>query len=83
MCCACWRARSTATVFPTRRSLELLVSLAGAKRDRACGPTMTRVRVACALGPVLPGAGAVCAVRDGLADFYVIAGRLDDAEALF
>jgi pentatricopeptide repeat protein len=36
-----------------------------------------------ALGGVPQGAERVGAVRDGLADFYVRAGRLDEAEALF
>jgi hypothetical protein len=36
-----------------------------------------------ALGDVPHGAERVGAVRDGLADFYVSVGRLDEAEALF
>jgi hypothetical protein len=64
--------------------LELLVALGRGQRDRAVRAYEDFVAAyACALGPVLHGAARVGAVRDGLADFYVSAGRLDDAEALF
>lgn len=64
--------------------LELMVSLARNQVDRAVqayeGFVAAYER---ALGQVPHGAERVGAVRDGLADFYVSAGRLDQAEALF
>jgi hypothetical protein len=64
--------------------LELLVSLARDQVHRAIAVYEEFVAAyARALGEVPRGAERVGAVRDGLADFYVSAGRLDDAEALF
>jgi hypothetical protein len=64
--------------------LELMVALGRGQVDRAV--TVYEGFVAAyarALGSVPGGAERVGAVRDGLADFYVTAGRLDNAEALF
>jgi hypothetical protein len=64
--------------------LELLVSLGRGQMDRAVATYEAFVAAyAEALSTVPQGAERVGAVRDGLADFYVSAGRLDDAEALF
>jgi len=64
--------------------LELMVSLARSQLPRAVQTYEVFVAAyAQALGAVPHGAERVGAVRDGLADFYVSAGRLDDAEALF
>jgi len=64
--------------------LELLVALGRDQVDRAVRAYEDFVAAyAGALGAVPNGAERVGAVRDGLADFYVSAGRLDDAEALF
>jgi tetratricopeptide (TPR) repeat protein len=64
--------------------LELMVSLANRQTDRAVETYEAFVNAyARALGQVPQGAERVGAVRDGLADFYVSAGRLDEAEALF
>jgi hypothetical protein len=64
--------------------LELLVALGKDQVDRAVRAYEDFVAAyAGALGAVPNGAERVGAVRDGLADFYVSAGRLDDAEALF
>ncbi len=64
--------------------LELMVSLADRQIDRVVQAYEEFVAAyARALGEVLHGAERVGAVRDGLADFYVSAGRLDEAEALF
>lgn len=64
--------------------LELLVALGKAELDRTVTVYEAFVTAyAAALGHE-PGIRArVAAVRDGLADFYVSAGRLDEAEALF
>ena len=64
--------------------LELLVALGKDQRERTISVYEDFVAAyARALGQVPHGAARVGAVRDGLADFYVSAGRLDDAEALF
>jgi hypothetical protein len=64
--------------------LELMVSLGKAELDRTVRAYEDFVAAyARALGQILHGAARVGAVRDGLADFYVSAGRLEDAEALF
>jgi hypothetical protein len=64
--------------------LELLVALGRSQRDRAVRAYEDFVAAyARTLGAIPHGAARVGAVRDGLADFYVSAGRLDDAEALF
>ena len=64
--------------------LELLVALGKGQLDRAVRAYEDFVAAyARALGQIPHGAARVGAVRDGLADFYVSAGRLDDAEALF
>jgi hypothetical protein len=64
--------------------LELLVALGKGQVDRSVRAYEDFVAAyARALGQVPHGAARVGAVRDGLADFYVSAGRLDDAEALF
>jgi tetratricopeptide (TPR) repeat protein len=64
--------------------LELMVSLARDQLDLAVQTYEDFVAAyARALGPVPLGAERVGAVRDGLADFYVRAGRFDQAEALF
>jgi hypothetical protein len=64
--------------------LELLVSLGKDQLDRAVVAYEGFVAAyAQALGKVPGGGDRVGAVRDGLADFYVSAGKLDEAEALF
>jgi hypothetical protein len=64
--------------------LELMVALATTQVDRAVSAYEDFVAAyAAALRQVPGGAERVGAVRDGLADFYVSAGRLDQAEALF
>lgn len=64
--------------------LELMVSLARGQVGHAVQNYEDFVAAyARALADVPHGAERVGAVRDGLADFYVSAGRLDEAEALF
>jgi hypothetical protein len=64
--------------------LELMVALASSEVDRAVSAYEDFVAAyAGALSQVPGAAERVGAVRDGLADFYVSAGRLDQAEALF
>ncbi len=64
--------------------LELLVALGKSQLDRAVRAYEDFVAAyARTLGQIPHGAARVGAVRDGLADFYVSAGRLDDAEDLF
>jgi hypothetical protein len=64
--------------------LELMVALASAQVDRAVSAYEDFVAAyAGALRHIPGGAERIGAVRDGLADFYVSAGRLDQAEALF
>ena len=64
--------------------LELMVSLADGQIDRAVEAYEAfAAAYARALRQVPHGAERVGAVRDGLADFYVRAGRLDQADALF
>jgi hypothetical protein len=64
--------------------LELMVALASTEIDRAVSAYEDFVAAyAGALSQVPGAAERVGAVRDGLADFYVSAGRLDQAEALF
>ena len=64
--------------------LELLVALGKGQVDRAVRAYEDfAAAYAVALDAVPQGAERVGAVRDGLADFYVSAGRLDEAEALF
>src|SRR5689334_19154591 len=64
--------------------LELLVALGRGQIDRTVEVYEQFVAAyARALGEVPHGARRVGAVRDGLADFYVSAGRIDDAEELF
>ena len=64
--------------------LELLVLLGKTQLDRAVVAYEDFVAAyARALGQIPHGAARVGAVRDGLADFYVSAGRHDDAETLF
>jgi hypothetical protein len=64
--------------------LELLVALGKDEIERAVRAYEDfTVAYAGALDAVPNGAERIGAVRDGLADFYVSAGRLDDAEALF
>ncbi len=64
--------------------LELLVSLGRGDLERAVVTYEAFVAAyAQALGAVPQGAERVGAVRDGLADFYVSAGRFDEAQALF
>lgn len=64
--------------------LELMVALGKDQIDRAVRAYEDfAAAYARALGQLPHGAERVGAVRDGLADFYVSAGRLDDAEALF
>jgi len=64
--------------------LELLVSLGRGELDRAVVTYEAFVAAyAEALRTVPQGAERVGAVRDGLADFYVSAGRADQAQALF
>lgn len=64
--------------------LELMVALGKGQLDRTVRAYEDFVAAyARTLGQIPHGAAKVGAVRDGLADFYVSAGRLDDAEALF
>jgi len=64
--------------------LELLVALGKGQVDRAVRAYEDfAAAYAVALDAVPLGAERVGAVRDGLADFYVSAGRLEEAEALF
>jgi hypothetical protein len=64
--------------------LELMVALASSEVDRAVSAYEDFVAAyAGALSQVPGAAERVGAVRDGLADFYVSAGRFDQAEALF
>jgi len=64
--------------------LELLVELGKQQTDRAVAVYEAFVAAyAHTLGQLPLGGERVGAVRDGLADFYVSAGRLDEAEALF
>jgi tetratricopeptide (TPR) repeat protein len=64
--------------------LELMVSLARNQVERAVETYEGFVAAyAQALRDVPHGPERIGAARDGLADFYVSAGRLDDAEALF
>ncbi|HEU4735281.1 MAG TPA: hypothetical protein VFT22_45635 [Kofleriaceae bacterium] len=64
--------------------LELMVALGRREVDRAVAAYEEFVAAyARALGYAPGGAERVGAVRDGLADFYVSAGRLDQADALF
>jgi tetratricopeptide (TPR) repeat protein len=64
--------------------LELLVSLGKDQIDKTLAAYEDFVAAyARVLGQVPHGGARVGAARDGLADFYVSAGRLDDAEALF
>jgi hypothetical protein len=64
--------------------LELLVSRGQGELDRTVAAYEAFVAAyAAALGHVPGSRARVSAVRDGLADFYVSAGRLDEAEALF
>lgn len=64
--------------------LELMVALGRDQIDRAVSTYEGfAAAYARALGEIPGGAERVGAVRDGLADFYVSAGRLDDAEAMF
>jgi hypothetical protein len=64
--------------------LELMVALGRDQIDRAVTTYEAFVAAyARALSPVPGGIERVGAVRDGLADFYVSAGRLEEAEALF
>lgn len=64
--------------------LELLVSLGKAEPARAIAAYEAfATAYADALRGVPQGNERIGAVRDGLADFYVSAGKLDEAEALF
>jgi tetratricopeptide (TPR) repeat protein len=64
--------------------LELLAALGKDQADRAVRAYEEFVAAyAGALVQVPQGAERVGAVRDGLADYYVSVGRLDEAEALF
>jgi hypothetical protein len=64
--------------------LELLMSLGAGEMGRAVGAYEQFVDAyATGLADSLHGAARVGAVRDGLADVYVSAGRIADAEALF
>lgn len=64
--------------------LELMVSLAHGQVDRTIRAYEDFVAAYAGALRQIPGAAErVGAVRDGLADFYVSAGRLDQAEALF
>lgn len=64
--------------------LELLVGLRTHDLDRTVAAYERFVTAyAYALDRVPHGAERIGAVKDGLADFYVSAGRTDDAEALF
>ena len=64
--------------------LELMVAMSRSEVDRAVRAYEGFVAAyAWALRDVGHGAERIGAARDGLADFYVSAGRLDEAEALF
>jgi hypothetical protein len=64
--------------------LELMVSLGKDEVDRTVAAYEQFVDAyALALAPMMHGHERIGAVYDGLADFYVSAGRIDDAEALF
>jgi len=64
--------------------LELMVAMSRSEVDRAVRAYEDFVAAyAWALRDVGHGAERIGAARDGLADFYVSAGRLDEAEALF
>ncbi|HEU0032439.1 MAG TPA: hypothetical protein VFQ53_17525 [Kofleriaceae bacterium] len=64
--------------------LELMVALGRDQVDRTVSTYEHFVQAyARALAHVPNGVERIGAVRDGLADYYVSAGRLDDAEALF
>lgn len=64
--------------------LELLISLGKPDLERTVRTYEEFVEAyAAALGSEPHGAERVGAMRDGLADFYVFAGRTDQAEALF
>jgi hypothetical protein len=64
--------------------LELMVALGRGQVERAVTAYEGFVAAyARTLGYVPGGSERVSAVRDGLADFYVSAGRFDEAEALF
>jgi hypothetical protein len=64
--------------------LELMVALGGEQLDRTVRAYEDFVaRYANAMLGVANGAERTGAVLDGLADYYVSAGRIDDAEALF
>lgn len=64
--------------------LELMVDLGKDQVDRTVAEyEQFVVAYAKAVGGAPRGAERIGAARDGLADFYVSAGRFDDAEALF
>lgn len=64
--------------------LEMLVELGKHDVDRVVSTYEQFVAAyAAALAAAPQGAARINAARDGLADYYVSAGRLDDAEALF
>jgi hypothetical protein len=64
--------------------LELLISLGKRELDRTVVAYEQFVTAyAYALARVPHGAERIGAMKDGLADFYVSAGRVEDAEALF
>lgn len=64
--------------------LELMVELGKEQVDRTVAAYEEFVgRYASAVATAPRGVERIGAVRDGLADYYVSAGRLDDAEALF
>jgi tetratricopeptide (TPR) repeat protein len=64
--------------------LELMAAMSRSQLDRAVRSYESFVAAyAHALRHVPHGNERIGAVRDGLADFYVSAGRLDEAEALF
>ena len=64
--------------------LELMIELGREELDRVVQAYEEFVAAyARALSKIPHGSARVGAVRDGLADFYVSAGRIDDANALF
>jgi hypothetical protein len=64
--------------------LELMVALSRSQVERAVRSYEAFVAAYANASRHMPlGTERIGAVRDGLADFYVSAGRLDDAEALF
>jgi hypothetical protein len=64
--------------------LELLISLGRDDLDRSIAEFEGFCRAYCAQRPPVPNwSERVGAVRDGLADAYVTAGRIDTADALF